>query len=539
MAEQKGAGTKVTAMLAGGAVAVGLAVLALYLLPQQGGAPTAAPDTAPKVAAAPASTPKAEPKPILEPAVESAIESIPEPAVKPAALPVAANVGSQPDARANTNEPVAADAPRFDLVRIEKDGSAVIAGQASPGSGVSVLADGAIISTVVADGSGGFVALIDLAPSAQPRLLTLRMQLPDGQVVVSDEQVILSPDDVAQIEVATAQREPAETVPDAGAAVSPDEGADEGAVATATLIAAPVAESVQDIAVQTALETGPNAAPEMAPTQEAVAAPQTSAAPDVVAQTTAPAAILVGPMGVKVLQNAAASGPAALRPVSIDAISYLASGAVQMGGRATADALVRLYLNGAFLADFPVGADGGWGGVLPDVAAGIYTLRADQIGEDGKVTARFETPFQRETRQTLAALTTASPTPTPAQTAVDAPETPPLAAAPMPAAPTAVTTAPAAAPPAKPRPAATIAAATAQPLATNVPMTLVTVPQDTAPAAPPPVSVTVQPGFTLWAIARDQFGDGIQYVQVYEANKDRIRNPDLIYPGQVFTLPKR
>ncbi|RUS60669.1 LysM peptidoglycan-binding domain-containing protein [Pseudorhodobacter sp. E13] len=57
-----------------------------------------------------------------------------------------------------------------------------------------------------------------------------------------------------------------------------------------------------------------------------------------------------------------------------------------------------------------------------------------------------------------------------------------------------------------------------------------------SPAAP--VTVTVQPGFTLWAIARDQFGDGILYVQVYEANKDRIRDPDLIYPGQVFALPE-
>ncbi len=52
-----------------------------------------------------------------------------------------------------------------------------------------------------------------------------------------------------------------------------------------------------------------------------------------------------------------------------------------------------------------------------------------------------------------------------------------------------------------------------------------------------PVSVTVQPGFTLWRIAREQFGDGVMYVQVFEANKDKIRNPDLIYPGQVFAIP--
>jgi nucleoid-associated protein YgaU len=51
------------------------------------------------------------------------------------------------------------------------------------------------------------------------------------------------------------------------------------------------------------------------------------------------------------------------------------------------------------------------------------------------------------------------------------------------------------------------------------------------------VAVTVQPGMTLWAISKENYGDGRLYVQVYEANKDRIRDPDLIYPGQVFTVP--
>ncbi len=51
-------------------------------------------------------------------------------------------------------------------------------------------------------------------------------------------------------------------------------------------------------------------------------------------------------------------------------------------------------------------------------------------------------------------------------------------------------------------------------------------------------AVTVQPGSTLWAISRETYGDGVMYVRVFEANRDRIRNPDLIYPGQVFTLPE-
>ena len=44
--------------------------------------------------------------------------------------------------------------------------------------------------------------------------------------------------------------------------------------------------------------------------------------------------------------------------------------------------------------------------------------------------------------------------------------------------------------------------------------------------------------FTLWRIARDTYGHGIQYTVIYGANKDQIRDPDLIYPGQIFSLPR-
>ncbi len=49
--------------------------------------------------------------------------------------------------------------------------------------------------------------------------------------------------------------------------------------------------------------------------------------------------------------------------------------------------------------------------------------------------------------------------------------------------------------------------------------------------------VIIQPGDHLWRIATQRYGSGFQYTLIYDANKDQIRNPDLIYPGQVFTLP--
>ena len=48
---------------------------------------------------------------------------------------------------------------------------------------------------------------------------------------------------------------------------------------------------------------------------------------------------------------------------------------------------------------------------------------------------------------------------------------------------------------------------------------------------------TVQPGNSLWRIARQSYGAGGHYAIIYSANRDRIGNPDLIYPGQIFTLP--
>ena len=49
--------------------------------------------------------------------------------------------------------------------------------------------------------------------------------------------------------------------------------------------------------------------------------------------------------------------------------------------------------------------------------------------------------------------------------------------------------------------------------------------------------VVVQPGNSLWRIARRSYGDGIRYTLLFEANRDQIRDPDLIYPGQVFVVP--
>lgn len=60
---------------------------------------------------------------------------------------------------------------------------------------------------------------------------------------------------------------------------------------------------------------------------------------------------------------------------------------------------------------------------------------------------------------------------------------------------------------------------------------------DTSGLAPGSFMV-VQPGNSLWRLARRTYGSGVRYHDIYEANSDQIRDANLIYPGQVFRLPK-
>lgn len=486
--------------------------------------------------------------------VVAAPQALPE--VSEAAAPEAAapeTVAPEAPAAADAQpEPPAQVAPAFDIVRIAPDGSATVAGTAAPGMTLSMRIDGVEVASTVADGSGQFASLFTLDASKAPRLLSLFAVDANGAEISAAGTVAVAPIFAAAQEAAAALPEPRTAA---------------------------------------AAEAPPAAEPEP------------------------PAALLLTDEGAVVLQEGAAPPAAALAAVSVDTITYTAEGRVQLGGRGAGGAFIRFYLDDAAIAALTVPPNGKWLTTLGDVAPGIYKLRADQLGPDGKVISRFETPFKRETLEALALAAApdaareaapvaesaapeiataeaapqvvAAPESTPESTpepvpesapsvAAIAPEAPPAAAPPDPAAPAALAAAeappaeaaapadpvppappeaPATVEPAAPRialadpPAAAapagaeVEAAPALPAAADPASTspAAAAPPEAAPeAAPaptPPVTVTVQPGFTLWRIARENFGDGVLYVQVFEANKDKIRDPDLIYPGQVFTLP--
>ena len=80
----------------------------------------------------------------------------------------------------------------------------------------------------------------------------------------------------------------------------------------------------------------------------------------------------------------------------------------------------------------------------------------------------------------------------------------------------------------------TIQPATTQ---TSTPTATVEQPQRETSQAPQQSTYTVKSGDCLWNIAKKYLGDGSRYNEIYNLNKDKITNPNLIYPGQVLTLP--
>ncbi|WP_457091075.1 LysM peptidoglycan-binding domain-containing protein [Microvirga sp. P5_D2] len=162
-------------------------------------------------------------------------------------------------------------------------------------------------------------------------------------------------------------------------------------------------------------------------------------------------------------------------------------GKLFVSGQAAPGATVRLYLNESLIAPGGAGGDGKLSfSIGSGVRPGEYRIRLDDVDPvSGQVKSRAEVGFN-----------------VPAQVASAEPEAP--AATPQSTA--------------KPTPEAQVAAAG----------TVVIPNINTA---------IVSRGDNLWRISQRIYGQGVRYTVIYGANQDQIRNPNLIYPGQVFVLP--
>ena len=424
-----------------------------------------------------------------------------------------------PRSAAQAAPTTAPDLPVFDTVRVEPSGDTVVAGHGAPEAKIALMAGDKVISEIDADGAGNFVMVPPpLAPGSY--LLALRSTGKDGSVIDSHQNIAVSVPPRGEKNVVVALAEPGKP-------------------------------SV--ILTDTAKPAEP-------------AAPQSASAP-----------------------AAPASPEVAFKTAEVDNGGFYAS------GTATPGADLRLYLNGTDLAEVTAGSDGHWSlTVEKGVAPGHYAVRADVIDAGGNVLARAEVPFyvplsvaEADAPAKLAQTAPSSPPPQPqpqAAQAAPAPDTsasaaqtaPPAAQpqrAPAQPAPTPETsaltaqTAPSATPP-EPAPAQAAPApetsASSEPgpaqsagapethAAAAAPASAAAKPPGNAVAAatpsPPTPSAndavvaqiqttTVARGDSLWRISRKVFGHGVRYTLIYEANADQIRDPSLIYPGQIFVLP--
>jgi len=339
-------------------------------------------------------------------------------------LPVSKNAAVEPPANAPapTSAPAptaVAKPPSFDIVRIAKDRTAVVAGRAPAGSIVKLSVDGKVVAEAPASQRGEWVAVIDRPlPSGQVEL-DLHATLPDGRTIASDAVVAV---------IVPGDKPPAPTS------------------------APPAAKVAAKLAAK----------PAKAATTEATTAPGT--APAIVKDKPKQAlAVLLPKSGdapARLLQKPEPKGATSANKLSVDTVEYDKKGNVVVAGSAPEGAQVRTYVDNKPVGVAQADKDKAW--LLKpkdEVAPGIHTLRVDQIDKAGRVVRRIELPFVRVARAEILATTTAR------------------------------------------------------------------------------YRVIVQPGNSLWRIARRVYGSGIRYTMIYQANDEQIRDPYMIFPGQVFNLP--
>ncbi len=199
------------------------------------------------------------------------------------------------------------------------------------------------------------------------------------------------------------------------------------------------------------------------------------------------------------------SQPAAQKPVAgavvVEAVETEPGGKLHVSGQARPGATVRLYLNDSFVASVTAGADGRFAVTINEgVAPGSYRVRLDEAGSNsGAVRARAEVPFNIPDKGVTGSV--------PAQ--ATASKRPDIAAA---------------------QPQLAAAGPTVLPDVGSPPSTVV---------VPKIATTTVSRGDSLWRISHLTYGVGTRYAVIYKANREQIRNPNLIYPGQIFVLPTR
>jgi nucleoid-associated protein YgaU len=468
----------------------------------------------PTVDAAPATTVA----PAVEPQPTTAVTE-PRAVLPPAVEPQPPAVVAEPP----PGEPVSL----VTLLRVEPNGDMVLAGMGPPDAIIEVWANDRMIGTTTAEKSGDWVFVPDLPLGAGGTELTTRVQGSEAEPAQSFAIVVDQAFHDEPLVVASRPGEASSVLQGVARAVRPGEV--------------------------------PAVAPAPAPTTDVAAAPTEPPTP-----ASAPPAASVAEV---------------LSP-TIDAIEIDGSRDFFAGAGAEG-ATVRLYVDGAFVADAQV-IGGRWLVEAEDVLTKeAHRVRVDMLAAGSSaVAARAEVnfviavpvatvepdvPTTPAPAATVAATEPGTPVETPTPTLATPepaptlqPETDVAVIEATPEVPRRTVTTPATpsvidlSPPADAStapdliadasPAQTLPAPTAAPIqltgAADVP-TMLAVPTgaEEEGARFAAGKVIIRRGDNLWAIARRTYGDGLKYTMIFDANDDQIRNPNQIYPGQVFELP--
>jgi nucleoid-associated protein YgaU len=196
-----------------------------------------------------------------------------------------------------------------------------------------------------------------------------------------------------------------------------------------------------------------------------------------------------------VLSQPGSAKPGTASAVVVEAVEVDAGGKFHVSGQARPNTPVRLYLNEALVASVTSGDDGRFAITINEgVRPGNYRVRLDEVeAKSGKVSARAEVPFNVPDKVVTGSVADSSKR-------AESGGGPQLAAA----------------------------GNTAVPGGSS-----------SAVVVPKIATTTVSKGDSLWRLSQLNLGAGTRYAVIYKANKEQIRNPNLIYPGQIFVMPAK
>lgn len=344
----------------------------------------------------------------------------PQPAASAGAISQTGQAPAQPEKPAEApkpadNQPSAQKpeeqqrTPVFDVLRVEPDGSVVIAGQAAPNADIEVVAGSKVLGKTKAGANGDFAVVLDEALKPGDHQFVLRATGADSHVATSAQTAIVSVPETAAGQVLALVEEPGQA---------------------SRLITKP--------------ETQPATANDSA-------------------ETTAKPSGAVQP---------ASDAPLAIEAVEIEGQSVFVAGNAKGGSR------VIVHANDILLGSSAVSPEGRFlVQSRQPLAVGDYIVKAELLDNANRVVATARVPFRREAGENISAVAPNSD----GQTGDGTGEAAPLQRA--------------------------------------------------------QGSVIIRRGDNLWTISKRAYGKGTRYTTIYLANREQIRNPDLIWPGQVFNMP--